>query len=381
MAAVIDPGADEVPEGRLPVDATLRRVTVIFRLLGWAWMLLLVVVTLFSDDDAEPAVVAGSMVLATLWTVGTLGAARSHENLSAHWFVVADGLVAVLILMASSIAGADDFFHGGYPMSWLGVAAYGWGFRGAIGGSLVLALEQAVVEFLGDKAPVPIAGSVTFIVFAAVAGWGYSALRRADRSRLEARVKLAAEQRERARFEERSVLANRLHDSVLQTLIAIRRDAADARQVRYLARRQERELRETIDEFRSPFEHSLRASLLHHCGEVEDLYKVEVDAVIRGDADAAGPFGVVAAAAREALINAAKHSGRIDIDLYADLTSGAVAVFVRDRGKGFDSEGELRRGLDHSLVDPVRAAGGSVDIQSSPKTGTEIVIRMVESDD
>lgn len=366
-------------EGQLPVDATLRRVTVIFRLLGWAWMLLLVVVTLITDEDAEPVVVAGAMVLATLWTAGTMAAARSHESLRADWYVVVDGIVAVLILMSSRIAGAEDFFHGGYPMSWLGVAAYAWGFRGAIAGSVVLALEQGIVEFLADKDPVPIAGSVTFIVFAAVAGWGYSAMRRSDRARLDARVKMAEEQRARARFQERADLANRLHDSVLQTLIAIRREAGDERQVRYLARRQERELRETIDEYRSPFEHSLRAALLHHCGDVEDLYKVEIDAVIRGDADAHGSFEVVAAAAREALINAAKHSDRIDIDLYADLSGDAVEVFVRDRGKGFDSQGDVRRGLDHSLADPVRAAGGTVDIRSSTETGTEIAIRMGES--
>ena len=367
--------------GELPVDTTLRRVTVIFRLLGWAWMVMLGIVTLVSDKDAAPAVVVATMVLVTVWTVGTLVAARSHETLRASWFVAADGVVAMAVLTSSTLAGADDFFHGGYPMSWLGVAAYAWGFRGAVAGSVVLAVEQGIVEFFAEKPPVPIAGSVTFIVFATVAGWGFSAIRRADRERLEAQDRLAVEQQERARFEERAELANRLHDSVLQTLIAIRREAGDGRQVRYLARRQERELRGTIDEYRSPHEHSLRAALLHHCGEVEDMYKVEIDAVIRGDAEADGGFEVVVPAVREALNNAAKHSGRIDIDLYAELSGVQAEVYVRDRGIGFDPESATNRGLEHSLASPVERAGGTVEVTSSPGVGTEIVIKLGRTND
>ena len=143
----------------LPVDATLRRVAVIFRLLGWAWMFMLGIVTLASDKDATPGVVIVAMAVVTLWTGGTLLAARRHETLSANWYVIADGIVAMVALLSSTAAGAEDFFHGGYPMSWLGVAAYAWGLRGAVSGSVVLAVEQAVVEFLADKPAVPIAGS------------------------------------------------------------------------------------------------------------------------------------------------------------------------------------------------------------------------------
>ena len=368
--------AESIPAGVLPVDSTLRRVAVIFRLLGWAWMLLLVIVTLASDQGANPGVVIGSMVLVTIWTAGTLLAARTHEGLSANWYVAADGVVAMVVLLSSTVADADNFFHGGYPMSWLGVAAYGWGLRGAVAGSVVLAVEQGLVEFLADRAAVPIAGSVTFIVFATVAGWAFSALRIADRERLEARERLAAEQRDRARFEERAELANRLHDSVLQTLIAIKHEAEDERQVRYLARRQERELRETIDEYRSAEEHSLRAALLHHRDEIEDMYKVEVEAVIRGDAGIDRRLEVIPAAVREALTNAAKHSGEVGIDLYAELSDGRIRIFVKDRGVGFDVDGPALGGLHHSLIRRVESAGGRVEVRSEPGKGTEVAIRM-----
>ena len=204
------------------VDATLRRVAVIFRLLGWSWMVLLSTITLASDDNASAGVVVGALAIATIWTAVTFGAARSHRTFSSARFVVADGVVAAIVLLSSTIAGSEHFFHGGYPMSWLGIAAYAWGFRDTVLGSVALALEQGVVELAAGSGAVPIAGSVTFMVFGIVAGWSFSALREADRERLEARESLALEQQERARFEERAELANRLHDSVLQTLVALR---------------------------------------------------------------------------------------------------------------------------------------------------------------
>lgn len=81
MAGAQQAGHESVPEGALPVDSTLRRAAVIFRLLGWAWMFMLGIVTLISDKEANPAVVVGTMVLVTAWTVGTLlqlGVATRH---------------------------------------------------------------------------------------------------------------------------------------------------------------------------------------------------------------------------------------------------------------------------------------------------------------
>ena len=375
------------------VDATLRRVAVICRLLGWSWMVLLSTITLASDDNASAGVVVGALAIATIWTAVTFGAARSHRTFSSARFVVADGVVAAIVLLSSTIAGSEHFFHGGYPMSWLGIAAYAWGFRDTVLGSVALALEQGVVELAAGSGVVPIAGSVTFMVFGIVAGWSFSALREADRERLEARESLDLEQQERARFEERAELANRLHDSVLQTrcvalrcvalrCVALRREAGPRsgscaeRQVRYLARRQERELRGTIDEYRSPYDPSLRAALLHHCGEIEDLYKVEVDVVIRGDAEVDDRYDVAIGAARAALINAAKHSGRLDIYVYAELSQSRAKVYVRDRGVGYDVTAAPQRGVLHSLTEPVEAAGGSVEIKTAPGEGTEVVITM-----
>jgi len=66
-----------------------------------------------------------------------------------------------------------------------------------------------------------------------------------------------AERSARIRSEERSDLAARVHDSVLQTLALIQRHAEDPRRTSALARRQERELRSWIYGEGEPTEESL----------------------------------------------------------------------------------------------------------------------------
>ena len=106
------------------------------------------------------------------------------------------------------------------------------------------------------------------------------------------------------------------------------------------------------------------------------MYKVEIDAVIRGDAGVDERYGLLVNAFREALINAAKHSGRLDVDVYAELSESRAEVFVRDRGAGFELEATTGRGMTHSMSQPVEAVGGVVEIKSAPNAGTEVMITM-----
>lgn len=351
----------------LPVEAPLQRVTLLFRSLGWLWMLILVVVALAADDVERPAVALAAMFVATVWTGVTYWAAGSG-NLGRIWFVLADGAVALAIGAASTLADANDLFHGGYPLSWIAVAAYGGGIRWALPASFVLAAEQVVVHAVDGRGVVAATGSLVFVVTAIILGWAFDSLRKLDRA-------LDTEQRARVRFEERVELANRLHDSVLQTLIALRREADDPRQVRYLARRQERQLRATISEYRSPFDPSVRVELQRICDEVEDVHQVEIDAVIRGDAPCSDEARSILGGASEALINAAKHAEVGRVDLYAELEEDYIELFVRDRGHGFDPAAlSGGRGLQHSLQERVVAVGGTVHIASEVGAGTEVAI-------
>src|SRR4051794_23487649 len=94
-----------------------------------------------------------------------------------------------------------------------------------------------------------------------------------------------AERSARIRGEERSEVAARVHDSVLQTLALIQRHAQEPRRVAALARRQERELRGWLygeqplgDETASLF-----AALSTAVADVEELHGIRVELASAGD--------------------------------------------------------------------------------------------------
>ncbi len=94
-----------------------------------------------------------------------------------------------------------------------------------------------------------------------------------------------AERTARIRTEERSDVAARVHDSVLQTLALIQRHADDPRRVASLARRQERELRGWLyaDQPLGDDSASLNAALEAAAGDVEELHGVRVELASAGD--------------------------------------------------------------------------------------------------
>jgi signal transduction histidine kinase len=184
----------------------------------------------------------------------------------------------------------------------------------------------------------------------------------------------------RIRSEERSDVAARVHDSVLQTLALIQRHANEPRRVASLARRQERELRGWLYADRPLGDDgtSVVAALSTAAADVEDVFGVRVELASSGDAPAEG---AIVLAAREAMTNAAKFGGVEEIDVYAEVTDDVVSVFVRDRGAGFDRTRvkKTRRGLVESIEGRMERVGGSSSIVSSPGNGTEVELRVPRS--
>ena len=85
-------------------------------------------------------------------------------------------------------------------------------------------------------------------------------------------------------------------------------------------------------------------------------------------------------AAREAMANAAKHSGVDEVSVFVDATPERVALYVRDRGAGFDPAAVPadRRGIAHSIRGRMERVGGTAQIVSSPGEGTEVELRLPE---
>jgi signal transduction histidine kinase len=191
---------------------------------------------------------------------------------------------------------------------------------------------------------------------------------------------LSAEREERIRSQARAEMGAHLHDSVLQTLALVQKRADDPKAVAALARTQERELRAWLAG-REGGHDRLAAAREAVAGEVERAHGVHVEIVVVGDLELDDRGEALVAAAREAMVNAAKFGAGSPVDVYAEATDGELQVYVRDRGPGFDPEGVPpdRRGVRESIVGRMRRHGGRAAIHSAPGAGTEVELTLPEA--
>ena len=194
---------------------------------------------------------------------------------------------------------------------------------------------------------------------------------------------LVDERRARAVAEERADVAARLHDSVLQTLALIQRRADQPQQVVKLARAQERELRAWLFDGHlgggAPVgEDSLAGAIGRLEREVEERHECSVETVVVGDCLLDDDLRALLDAGREAAVNAAKWSGAPSVSVFVEVEAAEVAMYVRDRGVGFDPDAVApdRRGVSESIVGRMARHGGSAEVRSAPGQGTEVVLRM-----
>ena len=187
---------------------------------------------------------------------------------------------------------------------------------------------------------------------------------------------LVAERRERIRADERAEVAAHLHDSVLQTLALVQRRADDPREVVRLARLQERELRAWLlsgDAPSASVSTSLGAALEEVAAAIEVGNGVPVEVVRVRDCGIEGTEPLLAAA-REAILNATRHSGAATVSVYLEVEADQATIFVRDRGRGFDPDAVAadRGGISHSIVGRMTRAGGRAVVHSTANEGTEV---------
>ena len=96
---------------------------------------------------------------------------------------------------------------------------------------------------------------------------------------------------------------------MLQTLALVQKHADDPQRVTALARRQERELRRWLYGSGFGSATTLGDALAEAVADVEEAHGVRIELASSGDAPLDEPLSQLVLAAREALTNAAKHSG------------------------------------------------------------------------
>ncbi|HEV7649995.1 MAG TPA: PspC domain-containing protein [Actinophytocola sp.] len=200
---------------------------------------------------------------------------------------------------------------------------------------------------------------------------------------------LGEERRARIRTEERAEIAAHLHDSVLQTLALIQKQSEAPREVLRLARGQERQLRGWLygpagygrrSDGDGPDADAMKfaEAVAQACGEVEDQFAIQVQQVVVGDCELDEKLTGLVFAAREAVVNAAKHAEVSEVSVYAEVEPERVTIFVRDRGKGFDA-GVVpadRHGLADSIRGRMERNGGELRLRTAPGEGTEVALVM-----
>jgi PAS domain S-box-containing protein len=213
-----------------------------------------------------------------------------------------------------------------------------------------------------------------------------------DRKQAEAalasigRKLIAAQEQERAR------IGRELHDDINQRLamLAVELEQLQENPSEVLSRVQE--LRKGITQISNDVQalsHDLHSSKLEYlgivaglkswCREFAERQKMEIDC--RHDVRSTLPTEIGLCLFRvlqEALHNAAKYSGvkRIEVQLHEE--SGEIHLIVSDSGRGFDTEAvKERKGLGLiNMRERVRLVNGTIAIESKPKCGTSIHVRV-----
>lgn len=376
----------------------------------WVWLVWMTGLTAMGQGEmARPWLAWVSIGAAVVWTLW-LTLARSSWNTGVLAFDVA---LCVWLIGASAFVVEENqiiqgrpFFATGYPLS----APLLWGaLRGPVTGAItagVLGVAHLLTRPLNgiplaDLSPGQVqnvTGAIlNYFVGGVAVGLVARLLQRSAQAVKAANEETVTERELRARLAERESLARTIHDSVLQSLALIHKrgkelsarssiDPADVAGLADIAGKQQEELRSLILREPEPAptgRASLREALEVTGRDVEGI-KVNVSAT--------GPLWYstnvvteIHAAVKQAVENAARHSGAAHVTVFAEEDGEVLAVTVRDSGVGFDynekalaADGKV--GIVKSMKGRIEDLGGEMRVVSAPGAGTEIEFKVPVAD-
>ncbi len=376
--AMADNGAVTVRRLALPTERTVLRGFTASRWLLWAWM---ATNTWLQRDEVrhQGLAVAGLVVAAVVAGAATAAVRDGAERLLHPGWVAADLAVAFSLLALDGFVWRQgDYFAvrqnlaGSWPLVVVVSAAVALGpARGLVAG-LAVGSGRTVGALLNraELGDVTRASSLTatflYLGLAGVTvGWVAQRLRTVE-------TEVAAQ---RARED----VAARLHDGVLQTLAVVARRAERTDPpLAALARRSDRELRAWLFGVRNAADDhdGIEAAVRNAVDEVALLHDLPATvSVLVGDREPDPAVArAVAGAAREAVVNAAKHAGGSKVVVFVEVDDdGAVFASIRDDGAGFDPATVARgQGITASIEGRIANVGGRVELVSALGSGTEV---------
>ena len=103
-----------------------------------------------------------------------------------------------------------------------------------------------------------------------------------------------------------------------------------------------------------------------------------IDVVVVGDRPTDENIDGLIAAAGEAMVNAARHSGASRVSVYVEAGSAGIEAWITDQGSGFDAASvpSDRRGITESIRARMERIGGSAEITSTTGEGTEVKLTL-----
>lgn len=312
-------------------------------------------------------------------------------------FLAADVLLGLLLLWR--VGPQSPFLNYTLTTSAIGGLLYGWSGAGVVSGCLTGGYFAAIAISTGDEPAVTgFQGLVLIPSLYPMAGAAGASVRRLIDQIDSATTMLEGALRSSAAAEERARIAREMHDSVAGSLEGLAYSAtAVAEHVRrgsatavsnadVLARSATAaaaQARALIADLREDIPRESVAELIER--EVRDWSartgiraSIDVDATPTVDAEARHEIGQVL---REALRNVARHAHATSVEVTLRSAHGRITMTVADDGAGFAVPSDVRDlgvlgrfGLV-GMVERARLIGGTMEVRSTPGSGTVVRIR------
>lgn len=206
-------------------------------------------------------------------------------------------------------------------------------------------------------------------------------MRRATEQAMEQAEVLAiasrAEAEEQARTQESNLVARLLHDTVINTLGAIRKGISN--DMIEIARQRCASNLVAIQQSVPGGRVNNNPNVGNLCDEAQHSggvlgLQIAVECPVSRDRDLPDQIYTLARSAiHELLTNVSKHAEVADVEVYISISEHRLTIKVSDCGLGWDEGTHVQRsGLARSVVDPCESVGGQVSIETTLGSGTTV---------